>query len=302
MKKLALAMVAIATTLLPLGVTASEGIFSKHLKGNGNKIIETRQSAMQFSKVSVSTCIHLVISDRRDGDILVHTDENIMPYVKMEVRNGAFYARLENTSNRNVENVRIDIEMPYNGNIREINAVAASSVTVVPMLEATEVELNASGASFIVADVRAKSLDVEISGASSVKTSATVDELEVSASGASKAEIIKATCRNCNIEATGASKVSGTLFVNKCDIEASGASKIGLTGTAYQAEFEISGASKLNATNFVAELCTVEASGASAAYVHCTNTLSAEAFGSSKVGYSGDCHLQIASDSIFKQK
>ena len=301
MKKLILAAIAAATLLTPTGGVASEGLFSKSLKGNGNKIIETRQSAMQFTEIAVSTCVHLVVSDRRDGDILVRTDENIMPYVKMEVRNGVFYARLENTSARNMESVRIDIEMPYNGKIREINAVAASSVTVVPLLEATEVELNASGASVIVADVRAKSLDVELSGASSAKTSATVDELEVSASGASKAEIRNVTCRNCDIEATGASKIAATIHTNKCDLEASAASKVSLTGSAYQAEFEISGASKLNASGFVTELCSVEASGASAAYVHCTNTLSAEALGSSKVGYSGNCRLNFTSDSIFKQ-
>lgn len=301
MRKFTLAMATIATALLPFSVTASEGIFTKSLKGNGNKIIENRKSAMLFSEVAVSNCVHLVISDRRDGDILVRTDENIMPYVVMEVRNGVFYARLENTSARKMENVRIDIEMPYNGNIREINAVAASSVTVVPLLEATEVELNASGASFIVANVQAKSLEVDLSGASSAKISATIDEMEVSASGASKAEIERATCRDCDIEATGASKITGSLSVNKCNIEASGASKINLTGSAHQAEFEISGASKLNASGFVTEHCSVEASGASAAYVHCTNTLSAEALGSSKVGYSGDCRLNIASQAIFKQ-
>ena len=294
-------MATIATLLLPFGASASEGIFTKNLKGNGNKIIENRKSAMQFTEVSVSTCVHLIISDRRDGDILVRTDENIMPYVKMEVRNGVFYARIENSSSRNMENVRVDIEMPYNCKIREIDAVAASSVTVIPTLEANEVEFSASGASFIVANVLGKSLEVELSGASSAKFSATVEELDISASGASKVDLGKSSCNSCDIEATGASNISGRLAANTCELDASGASKISLTGAAHQADFEISGASKLNASDFVTELCSVEASGASAAYVHCTKTLTADALGSSKVGYKGDCHLTVASQAIFKQ-
>ncbi len=280
---------------------ASEGIFSKRIRGNGNKIIETRQSAMQFTEVSVSTCIHLVISDRRDGDILVRTDENIMPYVHMEVHNGVFRASLKNTSARDMENVRIDIEMPYNGKIREINAAAASSVTVVPTLEADEMELSATGASFIVANVRAKSVDVDLTGASSARLTVETSELDITASGASKTRLESATCNSCDLEATGASQINGKLFANTCDIEASGASKISLSGSTLRADIEISGASKCSATEFIIDTCEVEASGASAAYVHCTNALTAEATGSSKIGYSGNCRVNIASDSIFKQ-
>lgn len=300
MRKYILAIAA-AAILFPLGATASEGIFSSKLKGNGNKIIENRQSAMLFNKISVSTCIHLIISDRRDGDILIRTDENIMPYVKMEVRNGVFRAWLDHTTSRDMENVRVDIEMPYNGRINEILASAAASVTVVPMLEAGEVDLSASGTSSIVANIRAQELEIELSGASSAKVSAAVNEMDVTASGASKLSLISTSCKECDIDASGASKVTGTLTADKCDVDISGASKVELSGSARQAEFEVTGASKLDATEFVTEFCSVSASGASAAYVYCTKALSAEANGSSKVGYKGDCRLNLSSDSIFKQ-
>lgn len=302
MKRLVTAVIIAATTFASLSASAAEGIFSKRIRGNGNKIIENRQSAMHFSKIVVNTCIHLVVSDRLDGDILVRTDENIMPYVKMEVRNGVFRAWLDNSSSHDMENVRIDIEMPYNGKICEIEAYAASSVRVLPLLEADEVELSVSGASFIVATTRSKSLDITLSGASSAEVSAKTGELEISASGASKVNLSAATCYSCDMDVTGASKVSGRLTTDKCDIEASGASKVALSGLARQGDFEISGASKLDATRFITEVCSVEASGASAAYVHCTTNLTAEASGSSKIGYSGNCRVNVASDSIFKQE
>jgi hypothetical protein len=229
------------------------------------------------------------------GDMVLEEDADVLSEAVVTGKVEAQKASLERTS----INASSNMASSKGSAIDVLNS--ASSVTVVPLLEATEVELNASGASFIVANVQAKSLEVDLSGASSAKISATIDEMEVSASGASKAEIERATCRDCDIEATGASKITGSLSVNKCNIEASGASKINLTGSAHQAEFEISGASKLNASGFVTAHCSVEASGASAAYVHCTNTLSAEALGSSKVGYSGDCRLNIASQAIFKQ-
>ncbi len=295
------AVIIAATLLISSDAIAAEGLFSKRIKGNGNKIIENRQSAMQFSDISVSTCVHLVISERRDGDILVRTDENIMPYVKMEVRNGLFRAWLENTSSRDMEGVRIDIEMPYNGKINEITASAASSVTVLPLLQADEVELSATGASRITANVRAKSLDIELSGASSANVTAECDELEISTTGASSVNPLKATCRSCDIEASGACKLSGTLIAKECEFDISGASKLSLSGSTQKANAEITGASKLDATDFTTDICAIEASGASAAYVHCTGALTAEASGSSKIGYSGNCRVNISSDSIFKR-
>ena len=302
MKKIITAAMIAVCAFTSLQSFAEEGIFSQKLKGNGKIVIENRQSAMQFSEVVINTCIHLTVNDRRDGDILVRTDENIMPYVKMEVRNGVFRAWLDNATSREIENVRIDIDMPNNGKIREIEAYAASSVKVIPILEADEIELSASGASSITANTLSHSLDITLSGASSAEVSTSTGELEISASGASKVNLLAAKCTSCDIEATGASKVSGRVTADKCDIEASGASKVALTGTARQGDFEISAASKLDATKFVTNICSVEASGASAAYVHCTDALSAEATGSSKIGYSGNCRVNIASDSVFKQQ
>ena len=301
MKRVIIAAITAATMLISSGATAAEGIFSKRIKPNGNKIIENRQSAMRFDKISVSNCIYLTISDRRDGDIFVRTDENIMPYVNMEVRDGVFRAWLDNTQIFEGD-IRVEVEMPYNGLIREISVSGASSVNVIPTLEAGEVELTATGASHITTNIRANSVEVDLKGASAAKLNIETVKLELSASGASSLNILSANCRECEIDATGASKIVGTVTTSKCECDASGASKIALKGSAHNAEFDISGASKLSASDFVTDICDIEASGASAAYINCTTTLRAESSGASKIGYSGDCRVNISSDSIFKQK
>lgn len=301
MKRFVAATIAAAVLLIPSGADAAEGIFSSKVKGNGKKIIENRQSALRFEKISVSNCIYLTISDRRDGDIYVRTDENLMPYVNMEVRDGVFRAWFEHS--QVVEgDLRIEVDMPYNGQIRDISISGASSVNIIPTLEAGEVELSATGASHITANIRANSTEVDLKGASVAKLNIEAVNLEFSASGASSLNILSANCRECEMDITGASKVTAMLTASNCECDASGASKISLTGSAHSAEFDISGASKLSASDFVTDICDIEASGASAAYVNCTTTLKAESSGASKIGYSGDCRVNISSDSVFKQK
>ena len=94
MKKIIILGLAAAMALFSTDSYAAEGWFSKKLKANGKKITETRTSAMRFSQIKVSRNIILIVEERTTGDITVTADENIMPYVEMEVHDGVFRAKL----------------------------------------------------------------------------------------------------------------------------------------------------------------------------------------------------------------
>ena len=301
MRRIIAAAIAAATLFTAREATAAEGLFSNKIKGNGKKIIENRKSAMLFDEIVVEGPIYLTISDRRDGDILVRTDENIMPLVKMEVNDGTFRAKL--TYGDAIEgDVRVEIEMPYNGRIDEISASAASKVRVCPRLVGEDIEIKATGASRIWADLHAKSVDVELGGASSAELTVEGEEVDISVWGASSINNLKVKALDCEIYATGASKIVGTLTTTECEGESAGASKITLAGKAEVCDFSITGASKLNATEFVTNNCKLSASGASAAHINCTGRLAATATGASKISYRGDCIVTSASDSVVKEQ
>ena len=301
MRRIFAAAIAAAALLTISGASAAEALFSNKIKGTGNKIIENRKSAMNFNEIEIAGPIDLTISERRTGDILVRADENIIRLVRMEVRDGKFRASLS-YSDAIEGNLRVEIEMPYNQRIDEISASAASTVTVEPLLVAEEIELKAVGASRLRAAIRASSVEVELGGASSADLTIKGEEVDISAWGASSLNNLAINAVECEIYATGASKITSSVIASKCEGEAAGASKITLSGEANISEFSIIGASKLNAANLVTNTCKVEASGASSASVNCTNTLNAKSSGASKISYRGNCHLIGGSESVTKQE
>ncbi len=271
MKKIIILGLAAAMALFSTDSYAAEGWFSKKLKANGKKITETRTSAMRFSQIKVSRNIILIVEERTTGDITVTADENIMPYVEMEVHDGVFRANLSNDITLRNGSANIYVRMPYNGKINDIEVSGASSVTVIPRIETQEFKASAHGASVLKVNVKADKFQTKTSGSSNVNITATADEVELYCSGASKLT---------------ADVTAGDVYG-----EVSGASKATLKGKAQNASYESSGASSLDAEDLVTEECTVECSGASIASVNCTSSLKAEASGASKITYTGDCEL-----------
>ncbi|WP_426493445.1 head GIN domain-containing protein [Hymenobacter sp. 102] len=110
---------------------------------------------------------------------------------------------------------------------------------------------------------------VEVSGASDVKSTTPF------------------TADTFTIRASGASDVTLHLNVKNLSATASGASDLRLTGRAEQQQVQLSGSSDYKGYELHSRRASVQASGASDAYVSVTETLQSRASGSSDVHYKG---------------
>ena len=114
-----------------------------------------------------------------------------------------------------------------------------------------------------------------------------IDQLKISGAcdvfiaGTLKADVL-------SIDQSGASDLKGKLDVNKLTVDLSGASDITVTGTATQISVEASGASDFKGYDLVADICNVQASGASDIKITVNKELSAQASGASDVRYKGN--------------
>lgn len=273
----------------------------KKIKGSGNIITEERQGSTEYSRIEVATCIKLTVSDRKEGAFIVRADDNIMPHVIIGVTDGVLRANLGGLTNKSVKNATINIEVPYSGVIDRITAAAASTVTVTPTIEGRKIAIVGTGASRINAKINTSDIDLNLSGASSADLDVRTDNFEVKMTGASSLNPLVAFCSHCDITAQGASKLSGVLTTTDLECEASGASSVTLSGVARTVEMEVTGASRMHAPNFVMDNCTLEASGASYAYINCLASLTVDSTGSSRVTCTGECKATILADPIVKK-
>jgi len=110
---------------------------------------------------------------------------------------------------------------------------------------------------------------IEASGACNIKT----------------AEIIHSD--DLKVQLSGASDFTGEVIAGSLKLDGSGASNFKVTGSADKAEISVSGACEVKAYDLKAEICKLEASGASSIRVSCNKELSAQASGGSNIFYKG---------------
>ena len=98
-----------------------------------------------------------------------------------------------------------------------------------------------------------------------------------------------------HISLSGASGIRACVDTRNLKVVASGASKADISGTAPVYEVVGSGASHISSKNaYVSAVkASVTLSGASGAYLHCSEELTGTASGASHISYSGDCRSEV---------
>ncbi|MCF6271038.1 MAG: DUF2807 domain-containing protein [Melioribacteraceae bacterium] len=205
--------------LLILALVGCNGTFFSSVKGNGN-LIEKEFSVNEFSKVDVSHAFTVKISVGEETSVKIETDENLMKYVEVQVKNNTLYLDLKNNVN-------------VNGDIR--------AIITTPYLN----EVDLSGASKIEVDgIESNTFSISMSGACKGNFSGNTEMLDIDLSGATKINSVELKAKDVTLDVSGASKCS-VFSSNSLSVDASGASKIVIYGDPSKIETDLSGASSI---------------------------------------------------------
>lgn len=189
------------------------------VKGSGNVQTEKR-SVADFKAIEVGGVFEVEVVAQKEFSVEVEADDNLLPLIKTEVRDGTLEIRTEKRISTR-QRIRVRISAP---DIENLQVSGASKLSL--------------------ANLKNDSLKVDASGASKIKVDGETRNLEVELSGASRLDAENLKSENVNVDGSGASSasvnVSGDL---KADL--SGASKVTYTGNPRNLEKSTSGASSV---------------------------------------------------------
>ena len=193
--------------------------FNKKTKGSGSVAVETRD-IKGFNGVDASGIFQVEIVAQKDFGVEVEADDNLIPFINTEVRNGILH--IETKGKLATENgLKVRISAP---DIESIDASGVSKVTLT--------------------DLKNAELRVDTSGASKIRVTGETGKISVNVSGASSVDADSLRAETADVDATGASRVSvfatGTLRA-----DASGASKLVYGGDPKNIEKSTTGASSV---------------------------------------------------------
>lgn len=229
MKKIGILIFAAA---IILGVLASsifsfgridQNIFSfsirKKTKGSGNVVTQAR-NVRDFKGVDVSGVFQVEIIAQKDFAVEVEADDNLLPYIKTEVRDGVLHIETERRiSSRSSMKVRVSAP-----NIESLDASGVAKVDL-SGVKNSELRVNTSGASKVSLGGETGKVAIEVSGASSINADGLrAEAATVNASGASRVSVFATA--ELRSDASGASKITYSGNPKKVETSSSGVGSV----------------------------------------------------------------------------
>lgn len=156
----------------------------EHVEGSGHVITERRQVA-DFSQVEIDGAFDTSISCQENTLLDITADDNIVPLILTEVRDGRLRVYSEKSfSTKKMLKVTIALQK-----LEQLEVSGSNNVTV-RKVNSDALHLNASGSSTIIAEGQVTGLLSDLSGAATLHAmDLKADDVSVDISGAGNAEV-----------------------------------------------------------------------------------------------------------------
>lgn len=198
-------------------------------RGSGNVITETRDVS-GFDRIEISYPATVLVSQGSKESLKIEAEDNLMPNLKTQVRNGrleVFYRREGNKHVNPTKIVKITIV------VKDLSDMDFSSAgeLVVEKLKTDTLEVSLSGAGNVeLEDIQVRALRMSMSGAGSATASGVADDLQVSISGFGDFKGGDLHNKDASVDISGAG--SATVWVDhELSAEVSGAGSVNYYGS-----------------------------------------------------------------------
>ncbi|HAA10866.1 MAG TPA: hypothetical protein DCE41_03875 [Cytophagales bacterium] len=228
--------------LLMLSFSACTGAFFD-VSGNGNIVSENRE-IQDFSRIHLKGGYQVLITEGNTPSVEIETDENLMEYIKTEVKGDRLI--IESTSSLYSQS-GIVINITYTS-LEAIDVSGAASVENYGTVAGESLDMNISGAAEIDLKVDVMELDINTSGAGSLSLSGEAQDASFSLSGAGNVEAYSLTTTDCKVSVSGVGGAE-VYVTGRLDAQVSGVGGISYKGDPEDVSQKVSGIGSIGEAN-----------------------------------------------------
>ena len=253
MRKLFTTLMVATAMLVATMATAAEG--------SATIVTETYPIKSNYTAISVTNMIEVVLLDAPKNSIRVEADERLMPYLQIVVKNGVLVLNFDD--HREVERLRK----------RNLN------------LADTRVYVSARGVdTFTASGMSEFEADMPIAA----------NTITISASGMSSIEFERVECKTFSLSISGKTEIDAQLQADKCDLAVSGMSEVDLEGRTDRLSLRLSGMSEVSLDELHARTAEVYVSGMSEAEVNASESITGGVSGMSDLTTFGSANVNVS--------
>ncbi len=234
-----------------------------------------------FTGIDASSAFDITVTKGSTESLTIEADDEVMAYVRSEVRNGVLHLYLDNGKKvKNIKTLKAAIVMK---NLDKVSLSGACKLTANDLFTPDKFKGDCSGASNMTVNMN-------------------TGQLSIGASGASKIQMNVNVTNDAKLDVSGASKIQGELKAATVKFNSSGVSSVDLTGSAESFKIDVSGTSNVKAGDFTVKTATIESSGTSNITVNVADDLKVNSSGASTVNYKGSPTINVSNSGSSKVK
>lgn len=227
----------------------------------GNVVTETYSIKSNYTAISITNMIEVVLLDAPKNSIRVETDERLMPYLQIVVKNGVLVLNF--------------------GDQREVERLRKRNLN----LADTRVYVSARGVdTFTASGMSEFEADMPIAAST----------ITISASGMSSIDFERVECKTFSLSISGKTEVDAQLQADKCDLSVSGMSEVDLEGRTDRLSLRLSGMSEVSLDELHARTAKVSVSGMSSAEVYASESITGGVSGMSDLTTFGSANVNVS--------
>ena len=182
----------------------------ERVRGNGKIITETR-STSEYDEINVGGSFDVVLVKGKEGSIKIEGEENIIPFIEIEVSRGSLQIKYKKNSYVNTTK-KLTITVPIT-NIDKISLGGSGNISNVGIIKTNEFSASLGGSGNIKLQIDTNSMSVNIGGSGNIEISGKTTEFNCSVAGSGNISAFNLNSEITNATIAGSGSVKTT--VNK---------------------------------------------------------------------------------------
>lgn len=213
-----------------------------NVTGNGKIVTETRNTS-DYDSVKISGSFDVDLVSGREGTISIKGEENLMPYIKVEVEDHVLKIYTQkNTSIR--KSKRVQITVPFE-KISEVSLAGSGDIQTKNNIKSDTFKAKLSGSGNFNLGVDSNDFDLSLSGSGNVRLKGTADNFSTKLSGSGDIDAGDLKSKNVQVNVSG----SGNSRVNcneSLTARVSGSGNIKYGGNPEKRDVKVSGSGNIS--------------------------------------------------------
>ena len=193
---------ALTCALLFTTVSNAQWFSNQRIKGNGKVVSEKRVTAA-YDKIAVIGFFDVELIAGKEGNITLNGEENLLPYIKIEVVNQELKISTEKNKNISTSNgKKLLITVPFES-ISQVSLTGSGDIDTKNTIIANKFAVKLTGSGDLRLSIDSKYLEVTLNGSGDIVLNGKTENINSVLSGSGDIKASKMKSKNANVTVSG---------------------------------------------------------------------------------------------------